>query len=73
MFDQLSLWSNWYENSERVKQDQDDYGTTLQDMKVKGVGTPREAPKNVFWDVSVFSSDSGREMIVSGSSKHQIV
>ena len=37
---------------------------------LKGVGTPREAPKNVFWDVSVFSSDSGREMIVSGSSKH---
>ena len=41
-----------------------------QNCCVKGVGTPREAPKNVFWDVSVFSSDSGREMIVSGSSKH---
>ena len=39
-------------------------------FKLKGVGTPREAPKNVFWDVSVFSSDSGREMIAFASSKH---
>lgn len=38
--------------------------------RLKGVGTPREAPKNVFWDVSVFSSDSGREMIAFASSKH---
>ena len=37
---------------------------------LKGVGTPREAPKNVFWDVSVFSSDSGREMIAFASSMH---
>ena len=41
---------------------------TYEDLK--GVGTPREAPKNVFWDVSVFSSDSGREMIAFASSKH---
>ena len=39
----------------------------------KGVGTPREAPKNVFWDVSVFSSDSGREIIAFASSMHKIV
>ena len=39
-------------------------------ISLKGVGTPREAPKNVFWDVSVFSSDSGREMIAFASSKH---
>ena len=39
-------------------------------LRFKGVGTPREAPKNVFWDVSVFSSDSGREMIAFASSKH---
>ena len=37
---------------------------------VKGVGTPREAPKNVFWNVSVFSSDSGGEMIAFASSMH---
>ena len=42
----------------------------LDKQYVKGVGTPREAPKNVFWDVSVFSSDSGREMIAFASSKH---
>ena len=36
----------------------------------KGIGTPREAPKNVFWNVSVFSSDSGGEMIAFASSMH---
>ena len=45
-------------------------GKKIDTANVKGVGTPREAPKNVFWDVSVFSSDSGREMIAFASSKH---